>query len=114
MIEEGFIRLYANDFAALAARAEGGADVEGLLSKRIADARSHAALMDARKGEGHLPAVAERLDLEAMRASSRVIRESLDVAGALARRKAFLHRVAEILRAPVAAEKATIAVRAAR
>jgi len=59
MIEEGFVRMYAHDFAALAARAEGGSDVEALVRKRIEEARSHAALMDARKGEGHLPAVAD-------------------------------------------------------
>jgi hypothetical protein len=114
MIEEGFIRLYAGDFATLAARSESGMDVEALLRKRIGEARSHAALMDARKGEGHLPAVAERLDHEAERGNSRTIRESQDIVGALARRKAFLNRVAEILRAPAPVEKATMAVRAAR
>ncbi|NBB14711.1 hypothetical protein GVN21_04955 [Caulobacter sp. SLTY] len=114
MIEEGFVRLYANDFATLAARAESGSDVEPLVRKRIAEARSHAALMDARKGEGHLPAVAERLDQEAVRSSTRVLRESEDVAGAMARRKAFLQRVAEILRAPLIDETSGIALRAVR
>lgn len=74
MIEEGFVRMYAHDFAALAARAEGGSDVEALVRKRIDEARSHAALMDARKGEGHLPAVADRVAHEAEREDVRLSR----------------------------------------
>ena len=74
MIEEGFVRMYAHDFATLAARAETGTDVEALVQKRIGEARSHAAIMDARKGDGHLPAVADRLVLEAARDDVRMIR----------------------------------------
>jgi hypothetical protein len=111
MIEEGFVRLYANDFASLAARAEAGMEVEALVQKRIGEARSHAALMDARKGEGHLPAVADRLVEEAARTNSRVVREMQDVAGAMARRRQFLERVAGILRTPPVAPKVSIAVR---
>lgn len=112
MIEEGFVRMYAHDFTTLAARAETGTDVEALVQKRIGEARSHAALMDARKGDGHLPAVAERLTLEAAREDVRTIRAGEDVPGALARRKAFLLRIVDILRAPVSAAKASMAVRA--
>lgn len=112
MIEEGFVRMYAHDFTTLAARAETGTDVEALVQKRISEARSHAALMDARKGEGHLPAVAERVALEAAREDVRTIRAGEDVPGALARRKAFLLRIVEILGAPVSASKPSMAVRA--
>lgn len=111
MIEEGFVRLYANDFASLAARAEAGVEVEALVQKRIGEARSHAALMDARKGDGHLPAVADRLIEESLRTSSRVVREMQDVEGAMTRRREFLERVADILRSPPVAAKATMAVR---
>ena len=112
MIEEGFVRMYAHDFTTLAARAETGTDVEALVQKRIGEARSHAALMDSRKGEGHLPAVAERLTLEASREDVRTIRAGEDVPGALARRKAFLLRIVEILGAPAGAAKVSMAVRA--
>lgn len=111
MIEEGFVRLYANDFASLAARAEAGVEVEALVQKRIGEARSHAALMDARKGGDHLPAVADRLVEESLRTSTRVVREMQDIEGAMARRRAFLERVAGILRTPPVAAKATMAVR---
>ena len=50
MIEEGFVRMYAHDFATLAARAETGTDVEALVQKRIGEARSHAAI-----GRDNLP-----------------------------------------------------------
>jgi hypothetical protein len=111
MIEEGFVRMYAHDFTTLAARAESGAEVELLVQKRIGEARSHAALMDARKGEGHLPAVVERLRAESTRDDVRTIRAGEDVPGALARRRAFLLRIADLLdTAPVAALK-TMAVR---
>lgn len=111
MIEEGFVRLYANDFASLAARAEAGVEVEALVQKRIGEARSHAALMDARKGGDHLPAVADRLVEESLRTSTRVVREMQDIEGAMARRRVFLERVADILRTPPVAAKATMAVR---
>lgn len=103
MIEEGFVRLYAHDFATLAARAETGIDVDGLLRKRIDEARSHAVLMDARKGAGHLAAVADRVEHEAAREDVRVIRDGAQIAGALERRRAFLLGVAADLRQPVAA-----------
>ncbi len=102
MIEEGFVRLYAHDFTALAARAETGMDVEAQVLKRVDEAKSHAALMDARKGTGHLPAVVERLTHEAERQDARAIRAAEDIAGALARRKAFLMRVVKLLGAQTA------------
>ncbi len=112
MIEEGFVRMYAHDFATLAARAETGTDVEALVQKRIGEARSHAAIMDARKGDGHLPAVADRLVLEAARDDVRMIRAGEDIPGALARRRAFLNRIVDILRSPTTPAKVTMAVRA--
>lgn len=112
MIEEGFVRMYTHDFATLAARAESGVDVEAQVQKRIGEARSHAALMDARKGEGHLPAVAERLVHEAARDDVRMIRAGEDIPGALARRREFLNRVIDALRSPVASAKPSMAVRA--
>ena len=112
MIEEGFVRMYTHDFAALAARAEGGSDVDALVRKRIEEARSHAALMDARKGEGHLPAVADRVAQEAERQDVRFVRAGQDIPGALARRKEFLMQVARTLRAaPAEAGRLSLAVR---
>lgn len=112
MIEEGFVRLYAHDFAALAARAEGGSDVEAMLRKRVEEARSHAVLMDARKGEGHLPAVVERVLHEAGREDVRFVRNGQDVPGALARRREFLLRVADLLnRAEAPDARRSMAVR---
>lgn len=99
MIEEGFVRLYAHDFTTLAAKAETGAEVEPLVQKRIGEVRAHAALMDSRKGEGHLPAVVERLRAESNRDDIRTLRAGEDVEGALARRREFLLRVADLLAA---------------
>lgn len=98
MIEEGFVRLYAHDFTALAARAEGGSDVEAMVRKRIEEARSHAALMDARKGPGHLPAVADRVAREALRTDVRAVRGGEQVEGSIQRRTQFLNRIAAVLR----------------
>ena len=114
MIEEGFVRLYAHDFAALAARAEGGSDVEAMVQKRIGEARSHAALMDARKGPGHLPAVADRVAHEALRKDIRIVRSGEQIEGAIARRTEFLNRIADQLRgdAPAAASRGMSAQRA--
>ncbi|CAN5145439.1 hypothetical protein BH11PSE2_BH11PSE2_10220 [soil metagenome] len=95
MIEEGFVQLYARDFVALASRAEQGAEVSIGLTRRIGEARSHAQLMDARKGPGHLEAVAERMRQEADSRSIRQFREGSSPDEALARRSAFLHEVIE-------------------
>jgi hypothetical protein len=114
MIEEGFVRMYAHDFAIFAARAETGVDVDSLVRKRIGEARSHAALMDARKGQGHLAAVADRVDHEAARSDIRAIRVGEDIAGAFARRRAFLTGIANTLRLPTPTEAPSIAVRPRR
>lgn len=89
--------MYARDFAALAAKAEMGLEVEAAVRKRIGETRAHAALMDARKGQGHLAAVVERLKLDSRRASVREMRVGADPEAALARREAFLVRVAGLL-----------------
>ena len=112
MIEEGFVQMYVRDFAALAAKAEAGLEVETALLKRVNEARVHATLMDARKSEGHLGAVAERLKLESRRTSVREMRVCGDPDATLARREAFLMRVAALLDAgPAATGPAGIAVR---
>src|SRR5690606_23059789 len=61
MIEDAYVRLYANDFAQMAGRSEMGQDVEGAVEKRLADARAHAVIMDDRKGPGHLEALIRRI-----------------------------------------------------
>jgi len=96
MAEEGFVQMYVHDFAVLASRAETGADVEAAVLKRIGETRSHAVLMDSRKEPGHLAAVAARLKREAKEHSPAHMRQSGDP-GAVARREAFLMRVAELL-----------------
>eukprot|EP01035_Chromulina_nebulosa_P005780 gene5779-7827_t len=67
---------------------------------------------EARKGEGHLPAVADRVAHEAEREDVRFVRAGQDVPGALARRKEFLLQIVDLLRSPpVAAGRVSIAVR---
>lgn len=102
MIEDGFVQMYARDFVHLASRAELGSEVEPGLERRISEARSHALLMDARKGEGHLDAVSERLRHEAKRKSIRLVRHGSSPLEALERRAAFLEHVIERLAEPVA------------
>ncbi len=113
MIEEGFVQMYTRDFAALAAKAESGLEVETALFKRISETRAHAVLMDSRKSAGHLGAVAERLRLESRRKDAlHQMRPGADPAAALARREAFLVRVADLLDAePEMAASAGLAVR---
>jgi hypothetical protein len=93
LIEDGFVQMYARDFVVLASRAELGTDVEQGLARRITEVRSHAALMDARKGPGHLDAVAERLRHEAASKSIRLFRNGSSPAEALERRASFLEGV---------------------
>ncbi|MFN3857314.1 MAG: hypothetical protein ACK4RV_06140 [Caulobacter sp.] len=113
MVEPGFVQLYARDFMALATRAEAGVEVAAQVDKRILEARSHAALMDARKGEGHLPAVIDRLRVESERGDVRLMRAGEDVDGAVQRRRAFLLEVAERLElTPVAPAGRAVAGRA--
>lgn len=67
MIEESYVRLYSNDFVRMAMRADADGPDPAVSSRRIGEARTHAVVMDARKGEGHLAALAERLREEARR-----------------------------------------------
>lgn len=97
MAEEGFVMMYTRDFAHLAARAAAGQDVEEAVTKRIAEARRHAELMDARKDVGHLEAVVDRLKSEARRNDTRAMRLEGDPEAAFARREAFLLRCAGML-----------------
>ena len=105
--------MYARDFAALAAKAEQGLEVETAVRKRISEARAHAVLMDSRKGGGHLAGVAQRLRLESRRKDAlHQMRPGADPAAALARREAFLVHVAEMLEAaPELASAPGLAVR---
>src|SRR5690606_15040629 len=85
------------DFALMAARAEAGGDVEAALQRRVNDLRAHAEIMDARKAPGHLEAVIERLKAESDRSEVRHGRLGPDAPAELARRRAFLMRVAGLL-----------------
>ena len=97
MPEEQFIQMYVRDFATMASRVEAGSDIEAQLSKRITETRSHAALMDARKAEGHLAAVIERLRSEARKDASQAVKNTPDPVAAAARRQEFMLRVADML-----------------
>jgi len=97
MAEEQFVQMYVRDFAALAARSEAGIDVEPQLRRRVAETRSHAALMDLRKSAGHLAAVSERLRVESRRDATQAVKNTPDPIAAAARRQAFLARVADLL-----------------
>lgn len=103
MIEESFIRLYAHDFVQFAGRSELGQDVAQGVDKRMADARSHAALMDARKGSDHLAALVTRLYEEAAQFNSRVMLRGTDPAEAAARHRLFLLAIADKLSRPAEA-----------
>lgn len=97
MPEEGFVQMYVRDFALMAARAEAGTDVEPALTRRIGELRNHAQIMDSRKSPGHLEAVIERLRSESERAEVRHGRLGPDAPAELARRRAFLQRIADEL-----------------
>lgn len=100
MIEESFIRLYAHDFVQFAGRAELGQEVDAGVDKRMADARSHAVLMDARKGSDHLASLILRLREEAVQFNGRVMLKGADPEAAALRRRRFLDRVADRLSRP--------------
>lgn len=102
MIEEAFLRMYASDFVAMAARAEQGTDVADQLKKRLDDCRSHAELMDRRKGQGHLAAMVERLGEESVRFSGRGLPRGDDPAPAAERHRQFLMAAASRLTTPEA------------
>lgn len=100
MIEESYVRLYAADFARLAVRAELRPLDPSLAPKRIADARAHARLMDARKGEGHLEALISRLRDEARRPASPNRIGAASGTDAIDPRHIFLNGIADILSQP--------------
>jgi hypothetical protein len=100
MIEESFIRLYAHDLVQFAGRAELGQEVDAGVDKRMADARSHAVLMDARKGSDHLASLISRLREEAVQFNGRVMLKGTDPEAAALRRRRFLNRVADRLSRP--------------
>lgn len=101
MIEESFVRLYAHDFIQMAVKSELGQDVDAALQRRLAEARSHAALMDARKGSGHLTALIERIRDEAPRFDGRAMLRGADPSMAAKRRHRFLTKVADALVRPM-------------
>lgn len=103
MPEEGFVQMYVRDFALMAARAEAGTDVDAAVTRRVGELRAHAEIMDARKAPGHLEAVIERLRAESERVEVRHGRLGPDAPEELARRRAFLQRVAGLLEAEPAA-----------
>jgi hypothetical protein len=97
MIEESYVRLYAGDFARLAARAGITPLDPAILTRRMQEARVHAGVMDARKGGGHLEALVTRLRDEASRPRSRGLMGSIDTAEANAHHHDFLTTVADAL-----------------
>lgn len=97
MPEEGFIQMYVRDFAAMATRAEHGADVEDQIQRRVKELRAHAEIMDARKAPGHRVAVIDRLTHESDRIHVRQGRIGPDDNDQLERRRVFLMRVADML-----------------
>lgn len=101
MIEESYVRLYAADFARLAVRAELRPLEPALVPKRIAEARIHAGVMDAKKGYGHLEALITRLRDEARRPIWRTAGRSTIDPELVEQRQRFLNGVADTLSAPV-------------
>ena len=100
MIEENFVRLYAYDFVQMAVRSGLGQDVDAALQRRLAEARTHAVVMDNHKSKGHLAALINRVRDEASRVDGRAVRYGADPAAAAEQRLRFLSDVAEALDAP--------------
>jgi len=100
MIEEAFVRMYAHDFVQFAGRAELGQDVEPGVARRMSEARSHAVLMDARKGADHLASLVSRLRDEAAHFSGRMMLKGTDPEAAARRHRQFLDGVADSLSRP--------------
>lgn len=99
MIEENFVRLYAHDFVRLAIRSEMGSPDPDALQRRIREARAHAAIMDARKGGGHLAALASRVRDEAKSFNDRAVQKGADLEAARLRHRVFLTDIAKVLQA---------------
>ena len=97
MIEDAFIRLYAHDFVQFSGRNELGQDVTAGVAKRMADARSHAEVMDAHKGSDHLASLISRLREEANHFSGRMMLKGADPAEAARRHRRFLNGIADSL-----------------
>jgi len=97
MIEESFVRLYARDFVMLSVRSEQGQNVEALRERKLVDARSHAQVMDARKGSDHLAALTVRVREEAVRFDDRGLQAGTNPVEAAERRRVFLNAVADEL-----------------
>ena len=97
MIEENFIRLYARDFVMLSVKSELGQDVVAQRERKLVDARSHAQVMDARKGSDHLAALTVRVREEATRFDDRGLLAGADPVQAAERRRLFLNGVADEL-----------------
>lgn len=97
MIEENFIRLYARDFVMLSVKSELGQDVGAQRERKMVDARSHAQVMDARKGSDHLAALTERVREEATRFDDRGLLAGTNPVEAAERRRVFLNAVADEL-----------------
>ena len=100
MIEENFIRLYARDFVMLSVKSELGQSIEAQRERKVTEARSHAQVMDARKGSDHLAALTERVREEATRFDDRGLLAGADPVEAAERRRVFLNAVADELAGP--------------
>lgn len=97
MIEENYVRLYANDLIRMAQRVEARPSEFDPVPQRLGQARAHAAVMDAVKGEGHLAALIARLRDEARRPSSQTRIGSEAEGIAFARRPALLLAMVDAL-----------------
>ncbi|WP_395944949.1 hypothetical protein [Brevundimonas sp.] len=104
MIEENYVRLYANDLIRMAQRVQARPNELDPVPQRLGQARTHAAVMDAAKGEGHLAALITRLRDEARRPSGQTRIGSDAEAIASARRPALLLAMADALGAPDASQ----------
>lgn len=100
MIEESYVRLYAADFVRMAQSAETRPLDPTAVPKRMDQARSHADVMDAAKGVGHLAALVTRLRDEARRPSQRHAAALQSDASAVERRHLFLNTIADALSLP--------------
>ncbi|WP_395945984.1 hypothetical protein [Brevundimonas sp.] len=97
MIEENYVRLYANDLIRMAQRVETRPSELDPVPQRLGQARAHAAVMDTAKGEGHLAALIARLRDEARRPSSQTRVGSEAEGIAFARRPALLLAMVDAL-----------------
>ena len=96
MAEPSFVALYTREFLNLAGRDPEGPGFEESLARKVGETRTHAALMDARKGGDHLEAVASALEIRAVEAPTQGHRsqtpEEWDMRVRLLRRSILLLR----------------------